>query len=278
MNNPDMNVNGIAVQQNYWPIVHSAMRPNRSSLFFGVDSEQSLAENKNRLPEDWIYNQKIINYSFNSHGLRMNKELAEINEEYIVALGCSHSLGIGVCLEDSWPYLMAQQLGIDYINSSVVGASVKLTAINFFNMLDTVKILPKVLAVAWPHAVRYTWYSQGNFLFYLPRHSLGQSNHKDIDQTYEQMLATDLTITESVFYRNMVKTTCNRLGIKYCETGFESYCDFATTLEISTVSGDKSLINEFHARDIRITPDNSMVSHPGVGRHRRAVEILVSQL
>jgi hypothetical protein len=92
------------------------------------------------------------------------------------------------------------------------------------------------------------------------------------------MLATDLTITESVFYRNMVKTTCNRLGIKYCETGFESYCDFATTLEISTVSGDKSLINEFHARDIRITPDNSMVSHPGVGRHRRAVEILVSQL
>jgi hypothetical protein len=274
MNNPDMNVNGIAVEQNAWPIVHTAMKPNRSSLFFGVDSEQNLIENKNRLPEDWVYNQKTINYLFNSHGLRMNKELAEVDDEYMVALGCSHSLGIGVCLEDSWPYLMSQQLGIDYINSSVVGASVKLTAINFFNMLNTVKILPKVLAVAWPHAVRYTWYSQGNFLFYLPRHSV---KHPSV-QIYEQMLATDLTTTEAVFYRNMVKTTCNRLDIKYCETGFESYCDFAKTLKIQTVSGDKSLINEFYARDIRITPDNSMVSHPGIGQHRNAAEILISQL
>ena len=278
MINADVHVDGVIAKQTDWPIVHNAMKPNRSTPFFGVDDEQKFIENKNKLSKDWIYNEKIINYSFNGHGLRMDKELAQVDSDYLAAFGCSHSMGLGVCLEDSWPYIMSQQLGIDYINSAVVGASVKLTAINFFNMLSTVKTLPKIVAIAWPHAIRHTWYSQGAFLFYLPRHNLNREQYKIATEVYENMLASDLTTTEAVFYRHMVKTTCNRLDIKYCETSFDPYCDFAKTTDMNVVTGDGSAINSFHARDIQITPQTTMRSHPGIGQHLKAVEILTAQL
>jgi len=278
MINADVHVDGVIAKQTDWPIVHNAMKPYRSTLFFGVDDEHRLAENKTRLPKDWIYNEKTINYSFNGHGLRMNKEIDQVDTNYMVAFGCSHSMGLGVCLEDTWPYIMSQNLGIDYINSSVVGGSVKLTAINFFNMLSTVKTLPKIVAIAWPNGLRHTWYSQGAFLFYLPRHNLDRKKHKIATEAYKSMLLSDLTGTESVFYRNMVKTTCDRLAIKYCEASFDPYCNFAKTAGLRLVTGDGSVINSFHGRDIQITPENTMRSHPGIGQHLKAVEILTDQL
>lgn len=284
-----MAADGMFAEQTAWPIIHSSMEPNSSLSFYGTDNKDDYEINKLRLPKDWIYNSTPITYNFNSSGLRMEKEIAQIKSNYLIAFGCSHTIGVGVPLENTWPHLMSKELNLDYVNSAVSGSSIKLNALNFFNMLNTVDELPTVVAIAWPSSVRYTWYSQGQFLFYLPRFATDQNKFKLQTRSYNDILMTDVLTSEAIFYRNMVKTTCNKLGIKYCETSFDFRCEFVKTLDIQLAKtadeGASSLenisldfINDNFARDIRDTSDGGVFGHVGIGLHKTAQKILVDQL
>ena len=283
-----MAVDGMFFEQNAFPLVHSSMQPNLSTNYYGTDTIEDFEKNKKRMPASWAYHNKNISYKFNSHGLRMDKELTQVDDNYMVAFGCSQTLGVGVAVENTWPYLLSQKLNIDYINLGVSGSSIKLNAINFFNMLEFNKILPKVVAFAWPTSIRYTWYSQGQFLFYLPRFSTDKKEFEYITKAYENLLVTDTLTTDAIFYRNMVKTTCKKLNIQYCETGFDYECDFINTLgiEVSTpILGDINFnkldlntLNTLFARDIRDKTKNEVVAHAGIENHQIAVNILNNQL
>jgi hypothetical protein len=289
-----MDVDGMFAAQTAWPIVHSSMKPGSSTLFYGTDNADDFKINQTRLPSEWMYNTTDISYNFNSAGLRMDKEISDVNSNYLIAFGCSHTLGVGVALKDSWPYLMAQELNMDYINSAVSGSSIKLNVINFFNMLSTVKELPKIVAIAWPSSVRYTWYSKEQFLFYLPRYATDKVEFKLQTQAYNDMLMTDLLTTESIFYRNMLKTTCNRLGIKFCETSFDPVCEFVSTLNITLADNspllklidscyysnsiDVEYLNNYFARDVRDLDNNCIFGHVGIKQHLNAKNILMEQL
>ena len=284
----DMAVDGMFAKQTDWPIVHSSMKPNSSVLFYGTDNNNDYEINKARLPLDWIYNSLPVTYNFNSNGLRMEKNIEQVDSNYFIAFGCSHTVGVGVALENTWPYLLSKELNIDYINSAVSGSSIKLNAINFFNMLDQVGTLPKIVAFAWPSSVRYTWYSQGQFLFYLPRYTTDKKEFKLQTQAYNDMLMTDVLTSEAVFYRNMIKTTCKKLGIMYCETSFDYRCEFVKNLGIqlaNTDSGphvlnnmDLGFINNQFARDIRDMSGGNLFGHVGIGLHKNAQKILINQL
>jgi hypothetical protein len=289
-----MDVDGIFATQTEWPIVHSSMKLGLSK-FYGTDNLDDFEINKSRLPSGWMYNTTDISYNFNSNGLRMDKEILDVDSNYLIAFGCSHTLGVGVALKDSWPYLMAQELNMDYINSAVSGSSIKLNVINFFNMLNTVKELPKIVAIAWPSSVRYTWYSKEQFLFYLPRRGTDKPEFKLQTQAYNDMLMTDLLTTESIFYRNMLKTTCNRLGIKVCETSFDLHCKFASSLTIPVADNSPLLkltdlcyhnnnninveyLNNYFARDVRDLENNYIFGHVGIMQHLTAKNILMEQI
>ena len=283
-----MAVDGMFADQTGWPLIHSSMKPNTSTSYYGTDTENDFAVNKKRLPLEWIYNSKSITYNFNSDGLRMDKETNEVDSDYMVAFGCSHTLGVGIALEDTWPYLMSKKLQLDYINLGVSGSSIKLNAINFFNMISKIEHLPKVVAFAWPSSVRYTWYSKGQFLFYLPRYTSEKTEFKHITQAYNNLLMTDVLTSDAVFYRNMIKTTCNRLGIKYCEIGLDPRCEFASAINLPVATSliDSHIIDNvnldtlhsFFARDVRDKTDNVIFAHIGIGTHLDAVKLLIDQL
>jgi hypothetical protein len=283
-----MEVDGIFFEQTAWPLVHSSMKPNASLSYYGTDTVEDFEKNKHRLPSDWVYQNKPISYKFNKHGLRMNKELDQVDSNYMVAFGCSHTLGVGVAIEDTWPFLMSKKLNIDYINLGVSGSSIKLNAINFFNMLEHSKTLPKLVAFAWPSSIRYTWYSQGQFLFYLPRFSSSKKEFKYITNAYENLLMSDALTTDAIFYRNMVKTTCDKLGISYCETGFDDRCEFVKSLNIQASTPvlsttninriDLDSLNTLFARDIRDKVNDEIFAHIGIDDHQLAVDVLIKQL
>lgn len=268
----------VLISENYdsWPIVHSSMKPNSNDNWCGTDNEKDFLINLKQLPQDWIYRTKSISYKFNNNGLRMDKELDQVDKSYMIAFGCSHTVGIGVALEDSWPYLLSKELNLDYINSAVSGSSIKLNCINFFNMLSTVETLPKIVAFAWPSSIRHVTYSEGQFLFYLPRYTSNDAKFKYHIRAYENMLLTDILTYDAIFYRNMVKTTCNRLGIKYCEISFDSRCEFSNLLKIDVAE----LLTDFNrlARDIRKKSDGSYFAHAGIGVHALAKNLLLKQL
>lgn len=63
----------------------------------------------------------VINYAFNSEGFRSPE--FEHSDNLILALGCSYTMGIGLPESDTWPYILAQRLGMQYANLGWGGAS-----------------------------------------------------------------------------------------------------------------------------------------------------------
>jgi hypothetical protein len=228
------------------------MQPNLQLEFYGTDI-------KERIDPTWQGN--CISYKFNSSGLRMNKELKDVDKNYIVAFGCSHTVGVGLPLEDTWIHLASVELNIDYINSAVVGSSVKLNAVNFFNMLNTVDVLPKAVIFAWPSSIRYCFFHNQQFVFYLPNYIPTDTQYSKFSESYRSLLMTDFNVTESAMYRNMIKTTCSRLGITYIDFGFDQNDEFTITENIDIIK----LEQPEYARD---------GSHFGISYHRLAADLV----
>ena len=244
----------------HWPIVHASMPASEQLEFYGPDSKERYENNSSELV-NWEYQGKTITYNFNDAGLRMNKNIQDVDSRYFVAFGCSQTLGVGVALEDTWPYLLSQEIGVDYINSAVVGSSVKLNAINFFNMLGKIKHLPYAVIFAWPSSSRHCFYTNDEFAFYLPNHV---PNIEHYTSAYHSLLSTDYNVNESMIYRNMIRATCNQLGIKYIDFSFDSMDEFTNVLDNAIIDNTQS-----YARDR---------SHVGIGYHRMAVDYVKKDL
>lgn len=275
----NLETHGMFFERNRFPIVHTSMKPNSVLNFYGTDNEEDFLNNLTRLPDNWIYKNKPITYKFNSSGLRMNKEVSEVSNEFVAGFGCSHTVGVGVNLEDTWIHLLAHDLNLDYINAGVSGGSVKLCAINFFNMLDSIARLPSIAVFAWPSSVRYCFYEDGEFVFYLPRFITKDKKFKYHSEIYNNMLMTNTLTSEALFYRNIVKVTCKRLGIKYAEFTFDGFDDLIN-YGVKPIYKDPHTkdLNLDHARDVRDKTTGSVFSHPGTRTHDSAKDEVLKQL
>ena len=92
--------------------------------FAHTDSEELFLKNKKKFGPRWYYANKTFEYKFNYLGYRMNKELNEVDyDNHIAFFGCSNTVGIGLELEETFSYRIANQLGVDYINGAIGGAS-----------------------------------------------------------------------------------------------------------------------------------------------------------
>ena len=70
------------------------------------DTPENLKKNLSKQPADWYYQDKEIYYKWNSTGHRC-KEISDIDlSNYILTIGCSHTVGVGLELEKSYPYVL----------------------------------------------------------------------------------------------------------------------------------------------------------------------------
>ena len=89
---------------------------NTTLAYRGLDSEENLHINLASQPNDWYYRNKTITYQYNEYGHRC-KSIHDIDlDNYILFAGCSHTEGVGLELETTFPYLVSNQLGNDYYN------------------------------------------------------------------------------------------------------------------------------------------------------------------
>jgi hypothetical protein len=102
------------------PLINYA---NKTYSWFSTDTIEQYSYNiKNRRNDlikfEWL--NKQISYSINSLGFRG----PEFNQaESIIFLGCSHTLGIGLKYEDTWPCLVSSSLNLQCINLATNGSS-----------------------------------------------------------------------------------------------------------------------------------------------------------
>ena len=78
-----------------WPYTHSSMVPSSTPMFYGTDSEQLYHRNLKHAPQDWIYRDKKVEYTFNNYGLRMSDNITSEGKS-IYFSGTSYTMGIGI--------------------------------------------------------------------------------------------------------------------------------------------------------------------------------------
>jgi hypothetical protein len=126
--------------------------------FVGGDSKQQFNKNVLTQPSDWYYNDRKLTYSYNSQGHRC-KNFEDIDQDnYILVTGCSHTMGVGLELEKTYPYIVSKELGVDYYNLAIPATGIDVVEYNLLTWFFTVIKKPKLVLVQWPDHSRYIKY------------------------------------------------------------------------------------------------------------------------
>lgn len=117
----------------------------------GTDTQARWDENwKNKNNRDFLRNLRDFKYHYNSHGFRT----AEFTDEAcILALGCSHTEGVGVPIGNTWPSVLEAQSNNTVYNLGVGGSGIDTVyrlLVHYAIELNTLAVVINV-----PPAVRF---------------------------------------------------------------------------------------------------------------------------
>lgn len=128
---------------------------NCVSNFTSGDTEELFIKNKKNQPDDWYYHTNSISYKYNNNGHRC-KDANELDfDNYILFTGCSHTEGIGLQLETSYPYILAKELNCDYYNLSLSASGVDILEYNLLTWFYKYNKKPKFVFIQWPDHSRF---------------------------------------------------------------------------------------------------------------------------
>ena len=137
----------------YEPLEHNV-------LFSGSDTEELYNQNLKSKSNDWYYRTNQIKYIRNSNGHRC-REIKDIDlTNYILYAGCSHTEGIGLELEKTYPYLLSKSLNCDYYNLGVGGSGIDVLLHNLIVWFGSVKQKPKLVVIQWSYWARYARFTK----------------------------------------------------------------------------------------------------------------------
>jgi len=138
---------------------------------------------------------------------------ALISESFMV-LGCSHTAGIGVNKEDSYPMRLSRHYGMPVYNLAISNGNIDVCRLNFYKLIESQIFwefnLPKFIVIQWPNPIRkIIWRSKQHD----PVGSLENINNCSTE--FQQLISID----EMQFYFNWVaairdiNATCKALKL-----------------------------------------------------------------
>lgn len=151
----------------------------------GADSEDNFNKNKDKAKWKDI----DISYCYNAHGYRAPELTSLLNQPVNIALGCSHTSGIGLPLSMAWPSIIEVKSGITTINFGVGGGSCDTVAMILSNIVGLFDI--QTAYILWPSPSRYDIYGKNSVTTVIP--SIAASHEK-------QLLMDDYAIPR--FFKN----------------------------------------------------------------------------
>jgi hypothetical protein len=226
----------------YHPLEHNVS-------FSGSDSEQLYLENLKSKPVDWYYRTNKISYERNSNGHRC-KEINDIDlDNYILFTGCSHTEGIGLELETTYPYLLSKQLNCDYYNLSVGGTSTDTISYNLMTWFAKVKKPPKLLILQWSENLRFILKDFENTENFNPEpwHSCGIWSAKEPNKVNAKSVGNFLISSEEIGFFE----TTNELAKKLIYNIVPCPIIEVTSVLQKNNNGSYYLLKIDSARDVR---------------------------
>lgn len=226
---------------------------NDESHFVLTDSEKLYLHNLKTQPENWFYRNNSILYKYNEYGHR-SKSVTEINlENYILFAGCSHTEGVGLQIQHTFPYIVSSRLNCHYYNLSVCGSGVDILMYNLVLWIDRFKKLPKTLVILWPEETRFSLSVNKG----LDPQVL--NNHNTTDDVARFMVLgeqLDFFPSRRKLYRQLISqlyANCNIIDIRFAgqqpiDAPLALYCnDFARDLSHPGIYSNLRLANEIVA-------------------------------
>ena len=129
------------------------------------DSEyQDFLKNKKKVNP--IYLNRDIEYNFNTEGYR-TKEIKDLDKEFILVFGCSHTEGIGNFEEDIWCSQLLNPKGIDFLNLGKAGSGPDIQYTNTLQYIKNSFPIPKLVIYQWPQTFRksFAYKQDNNYIF-----------------------------------------------------------------------------------------------------------------
>lgn len=217
---------------------------NYFTNFCGSDRDDVYNENLSRQPENWYYRTADISYAYNSLGHRC-KDIENIDlDNYLLFTGCSHTEGIGLELEKTFPYIVSRSLGMDYYNLAVGGSGTDIMTYNLITWLNTVKKLPKALIILWPPKVRCT--IKENITWFL--HNTSSTTDHDILKF--MVLGDQIGYFNTVnLLRNQLIDTCySECRVLHLDSANLKFVDLARDLAHPGIIENKNIANKILAQ------------------------------
>jgi hypothetical protein len=156
---------------------------NITTNFHGGDNVTNLNENTPKQPSDWYYHNKKITYTFNNQGHRCRNFEDIDKNNYILYTGCSHTMGTGLELEKTYPYLLSKELGMDYYNLAMPATGMDIVEYNLLLWLFKVPKKPKLVVIQWPDHSRFAEYDS------LRNNILARGSWQQLDNNYLALIA-----------------------------------------------------------------------------------------
>lgn len=179
---------------------------NLNSNFILEDNEESYKLNLTKQNINWPYRTEQIVYKYNSYGHRC-VELENLEKDYLLFAGCSHTEGVGLPLERTYCYQVAKHFNKSYYNLSVGGTGPDIVMLNIIGFFSMVKHRPSKVIIQWPDFHRFFHLNEDNTLkIYNP--SCGT------DDVYKILTINNYPFRQNILYRQLTIQYLKNIGIE----------------------------------------------------------------
>jgi len=199
-------MNNIAI-----PDTHNA---NKVYFWHSGDTEENWKKGQKRFGPAWRYYNDPIEYKFNSLGYR-GPEPSEVTDKHFIALGCSHTAGIGVHIQDTYCEVLSRELNLSYMNFGFPGGAQNLIWTNATLIAKNSNQLPEFVVLQWPEIERLTLFHEDRINLFLPNFHGDDFTTRAERNLYTSMLKCEnFLYAQAITYYQSTNTMLNALGIK----------------------------------------------------------------
>jgi len=171
------------------------------------ETEKDFQSRLKKQPENWIYRTETITYTYNSNGHRCI-DINDLTEGYILFAGCSHTEGVGLKLEHTYPYIVADHFKKQYYNLALGGCGPDVAIFNLLGFLNKVKHKPSILVIQWPNFYRFFNLHQKGLQYFLTFY-----NATNDGNYYKHLFKHKIPFYQNLFNREYLLQNLKNHGI-----------------------------------------------------------------
>lgn len=156
-------------------------RKNKKTISYDSKEYEIFQKNKDKINPAYL--KRDIEYSFNSYGYR-TKNLEDLNKDFVLVFGCSHTEGVGNFEEDIWCSQLLDNKNIDFLNLGKAGSGPDIQYLNTLQWIKNNYPLPNLVIYQWPQTFRKSFsYKNGDNIF-LKHHNVNNYSEKRDTEWY----------------------------------------------------------------------------------------------